>query len=1266
MKLHIKIVLVSFLLFANILFAQQNYTQKVTLNWSKTINYPIYKNKTIKTFLTDSKTVDSNLNPEFTTSWKLNNSGNLVDYEVRNIVYEALSSSEIKFLNKRFIPTEIWTDFNIVVESGISYGVLKASPIVKDGNSFKKVKSFDLSYSLSNLKKVAVKSSSVKNSVLSEGNWFKFSIDTTGVFKIDKTFLQNLGINVNNINPKNIKIYGNGGAMLPFKNSDFRYDGLQENAIQVIGEEDGVFNDSDYILFYGQGPHKWNIAENSIESTSHNFNIFSDKSYYFITVSNNQGKRIATSNKVATEGTVINSYHDFTFFEKDEINLFATGQQWFGDNFNIENSKSYTIPFENMDANQDIIVRVRGVVASGLPAQFQVGVNTQNTFTVNFSASTGLNQATAAIGETTLKSAGNSLQIQVTFNNSGNPSAKAYLDYIEVLGSKKLIANGKQFGFRNFDQANNIGSFTYEIENKDQINAVWDVTNPLIPKIVENQSNNNNFSFSLNGGMLQEFVVVNNNDFYIPELLEISSIQNQNLHSLLNIDYLIVTNNELKQQAQRLSTYHSLNSNLKTQVVSVQQIYNEFSSGSPDITAIRDFVKHLYDNATTNKIKFLCLFGDASYDYKDRIESNNNIVPVFEAYNSFNLATSFVTDDFYGMMDADEGEMQYFEKQDIATGRIPVSDPLQAQRVVDKILNYYSEKSLGAWRTNLTLMADDIDAPGEEVLQGNMEEIADTIAAYKPVFNLKKIYLDAYKQENSSGGERYPTVNTDLINQIEQGTLIVDYFGHGGEDGLASERVLEVQGIKSLNNFNKFPLFMTVTCEFSRFDNPLRDTAGEFMVWNENGGAVSQLSTTRAIFISIGRAINQELIKPLLNISNSKYSIAEALMVAKNKFTTSQRFFIFTLGDPAMHLAIPTPAIRLSSVNDVPISQSVDTIKALSYIKFDGEVINGSGGSISNNFNGELEVTVFDKPIQKTTLDNDNFNVKMIYNALESKVFKGKAEVVNGKFSFDFVAPKDLKIAYGKGKLSFYAKSGIEDKAGSNFDLVIGGINTDAPVDNIGPEIRLFLNDLNFVEGGTTNSSPLLIAELKDENGINTSITAVDHDIVAILDNDTANPIILNDYYQTELNSYKIGKVNYPFKNLTPGLHTITLKAWDTYNNPSEATLNFFVVDDSELVLNNVLNYPNPFVNYTEFWFNHNKPNELLNVQIQIFTISGKLVKTINEVVQSEGNLSRKINWNGLDDFGSKIAKGVYVYKLKVKALNSNNTAEKIEKLVIL
>ena len=1108
------------------------------------------------------------------------------------------------------------------------------------------------------------------SSVLASGNWYKISTDTTGVFKIDRNLLQRIGISTSGLDPRKIHIYGNGGHMLPELNSDFRYDDLEENAIYIEGESDGSFDANDFILFYSKGPHDWEVNLQN-ERASHRQNIFSDNAYYFITVNDTNGKRI--QNKPPISETAIESisiFDDYTFVEKDEKSILAAGTQWFYyEDFNVTNTQNFNIPFPNAVNNEALRITVRGVTNSVTSSTMDVKLNSQDLFSINYPAVnlSSLTKAIALQRSSEINNSSESLAFSITYDNNGNPSASAFLDFIEVTGKKNLIFDASQFSFRSFQQAKANGFVQYNIQNAQNAFQVWDVTDYTKPQSILNESTADNFTFKDVGGQLKEYIILDSNDFYTPEVIPNGKLENQNLHSLQDLNYIIITNSELSTQAQRLADYHQNNSNLTTKVIILDDIYNEFSSGSKDITGIRDFIKYLYNSNTSpdKKLKYVCFFGDASYDYKDRINANNNIVPVKLSESSFNLATSYVTDDYFVMLEPDEGTMRTSHTIDVVSSRIPVSNNNEAADVVDKILSYYNKNSIGDWRNTITLLADDIDVSGEEVIEQGVESIADEITANKPVFNINKIYVDAFVQENSAGGERYPAVNKAIANAIEKGTLVLDYFGHGGEDGFASERILDKEQIQGFNNPNTLPLLITVTCDFSRFDNPNRITAGELTFKNKVGGSAAMVTTTREVFISTGQRFNEQLIRILLGFNEGNYSIAEALAIAKNQFSSTQKFFIYFFGDPAMKLAIPDPNVRITKMNDKEITQSLDTIKALSKIKFEGIVTDNLNNPLPN-FNGTLSTTIFDKSIDKETLDNDGFGVVMTFDTQDSKLFRGKSTIENGAFSFDFIVPKDIKIAYGKGKISFYAENGEIDKSGANFDILVGGINENAPEDDIGPEIALFMNDESFINGGNTNSSPNLIAVLSDASGINTSITAVDHDIVAILDGDTTNPIILNDFYQTELNDFTKGKVNYKLQNLEVGPHTLTLKAWDTYNNSSETTLNFVVVSDAILNLENVLNYPNPFVNYTEFWFNHNKPNEPLEVQVQIFTVSGKLVKTINQNIQTTGNLSREIIWNGLDDFGNKIGKGVYVYKLKVKSTVNNLVSEKYEKLVIL
>ena len=1120
------------------------------------------------------------------------------------------------------------------------------------------------------------------NSVLASGDWYKFSVDTTGVFKIDKNLLQRIGITTNGLNPKHLQIFGNGGHLLPVLNSDFRIKDLKENALFIEGEADGSFDANDFILFYAKGPHDW-VVNAATKTVKHRQNIYTDKAYYFITVGNANGKRIVE--KATNTGPVsaqISSFDDFIFYERDELNIIAAGTQWFfNDDFNIENTQRVTIPFPNALENSTILVKVRGVSTSVASSVMQVKVNGQDFPALNFSPASTTEKARTSEKTAELTNSSEAVKIDLNYNNNGNPSAKAYLDYIEIIGKKTLRATTKQFSFRSFDQFDATGTVAYQIKNAAAIFQVWDVSTFSTPTLIKNEATGADFLFKDSGASLKEYMVINEFDFYIPETIENAKVVNQNLQALKDLNYILITTAALASEAQRLADYHQINSSFTTKVVLLDEIYNEFSSGAKDITGIRDFIKHVYTNNSSEdkKLKYVCFFGDGSFDYKDRITGNNNVIPVKLSENSFNLANSWVTDDFFVMLGENDGNMNTSDTIEVVSSRIPVTGSAQAKDVVDKILSYYSGNALGDWRNTITLLADDIDDRFDIQIQKGVEVIADEIKINKPIFNINKIYADAYVQQNAAGGERYPEVNEAITNAIEKGTLVLDYFGHGGEDGFASERILEKPQIQGFNNPNTLPLLITVTCDFSRFDNPSRITAGELTLWNKTGGAASMITTTREVFISVGQRFNESLIKILLAFNNEEVTIAEALMKTKNSFSDKQKFFIYSFGDPAMRLAVPAPNVQITKMNDKDISQPLDTLKALSRVRFEGVVLDNSG-NILPNFNGTLSTTVFDKSIDRKTLGNNSFGETLNFDTQDSKIFRGKSRVTNGAFQFDFIVPKDIKISFGgeidangntiskKGKISFYASDTLtfNEKSGYNIDITVGGIDENAPEDTVGPELKLFMNDESFIDGGNTNASPNLIAVLSDSSGINTSITAIDHDIIGILDGDALNPIVLNDFYETALDDFTKGKVTYRLRDLETGAHTLSIKAWDTYNNSSETTLNFVVMSDAVLNLENVLNYPNPFVNYTEFWFNHNKPNEVLEVQVQIFTVSGKLVKTINQNIQTTGSLSRDITWNGLDDFGNKIGKGVYVYRLRVKATETNLVSEKYEKLVIL
>ena len=876
-----------------------------------------------------------------------------------------------------------------------------------------------------------------------------------------------------------------------------------------------------------------------------------------------------------------------------------------------------------------------------------------------------------------------SISVKLTYNNNGVPTSKGYLDYISIAAKSNLTGYGKQFRFTYNDASTQIGVVQYQLNNATGISQIWDITDIYNATSVPN-TNQSNFSFKASLGQVKKYIAIDESDLYAPSVDQSASVSNQNLKGTIfnnsqgffqDIDYLIITSSFLDAQAEKLANFHRSYSGLNVKVVNLDVIYQEFGGGKQDIGAIRNFIKYVYQNASApaNRVKYVNLFGDASFDFKDRIPNNTNIVPIYHSVNSdTETQSSFSSDDFFVMMDDAEGNLDSnYGSPDIAVGRMLVSSTQQADEMVNKVLEYHDIKSYGSWRNNYVAISDDTDKSGDQVIQDAQNSLTDEIYNNKPIINFKKILLDSYIQETTAGGSRYPQAKEDLTNAFEKGALVFNYLGHGGVDGLTGERIWDRLDGYNFNNQYKYPLFITITCEFSRFDNPYYVSGGEYTYWNPKGGAISMVTTTREISYAFpfNSILSQELFGYGVGAStNGNISIAEALRLTKSSSNADGSAIRVTsyLGDPALMLAIPKPKVVLTKINDVSITQPVDDLKALSYVKLSGEVRDDSGNLLTT-YNGDLSINVFDKNYNKLTLNNDGFSPSISFANLGETIFRGNASVVNGMFDIGFVVPRDIKIPVGNGRVSFYAKRNqiLLDKTGYNLDIKIGGINTNAVADVTPPKVRLYMNDESFVNGGITNDSPFFLAFLEDEHGINTA-SGIGHDIVAILDGDETKPYVLNDYYETELNNYTKGKIRYPFRNLTKGLHTITFKAWDVYNNFVTAEIQFVVADSEGVTLSNVLNYPNPFVNYTQFWFSHNKPYEPLEVQVQIITITGKIVKTINQVVTTEGFLSREITWDGKDDFGDKIGKGVYIYKLTVRSTISNNKAEKIEKLVIL
>ncbi len=1283
------------LLFPSFLSFAQN-TKDFSLAWTNNTSFVIGDLKyNLPQFESENFEFDeSNKTIKYINAIKVDGLVSESGVTLNNVVYETIDFSVLGVLNISKISSKLdFKSFSSFARDD-AYLSFNFNPIIKEGNSYKRVKSFTLEYTISNSNKSINTINTIQNSVLANGSWHRFYVEKSGVYWVSKSFLQSLGVNVA-VDPRNIKIYGNGGRMLPLLNSVSYPSDLEENAIQFIGEEDGVFNDNDYILFYAEGVDTWNK-----ESLTH-VNQFADKSYYYVTTTGSTGKRIQPYiEPTAAPTLLLANYNGYQYHEVDLVNAGKIGRRWFGEGFNVESSQNFGFTLPNYVAGSSVAIFANFAAVSFVSTSFKVKANNVLIGTVAINAASGSALGSENILNTAFTPTSNSVSINLEYNNNGVPSSKGYLDYITLKYNAELKGYGKQFLFSNNLVETNIGVGQYTISNAANIKSVWEVTD--LYNVTKLDNTQNSISFKLPLGQDRKFVVVDYSDIYTP-LKEIdTNVANQNLKGTIfndnqgvpkDIDYLIVTPPYLVAQAESLANFHRNNSGMIVKVVTLPAIYNEFGGGKQDVAAIRNFVKYVYDNNPSgliiNKVKYLNLLGDASYDFKDRIKNNTNVVPIFHGFNvsqslspnnssNFSLYSSFMSDDFFTLMGTNEGVMGVsdFDGMDLAVGRMLVTSNVQAAEMVNKVYEYHDEKSYKRWRNNLVYYADDPDPylSGDHQLQGDLNTLADQVTVANPFFNTNKIYTDAYTQQVSAGGPRYPQAKKAFIDAIELGALVLNYYGHGNEESFAVERIFEKSDAQVLNNRYKYPLFITITCEFTRFDDPNRPTGGEYMYWNKAGGAISLLATTRQISQSVGIDLNEEIYANLFTMENNSYlSIAEAFRRAKADVPSSNKRVVFYIGDPALKLAIPKPKVVLTKINGEDINTTTLSLQALSFATLTGEVVDENNVLISN-YNGDLAVQVYDKNLNRQTLDNDGASLppynqpKLDFVTLGEVIYRGNASVVNGKFEFSFVVPQDIQIPVGNARVSFYAKSAtpiLQDQRGYNSQIKVGGVNIAAPSDTMPPKLKLYMNDTNFVSGGITNESPIFLAFLEDENGINTA-SGIGHDIVAILDGDENNPYVLNDYYETETDNYKKGKVTYPFRDLAPGLHTILFKAWDVYNNLITGEIQFIVLGDGDLELEHVLNYPNPFVSYTEFWFNHNRPFEPLDVQVQILTITGKLVKTINQTIVNEGFNSRDIKWDGKDDFGDKIGKGVYVYKLTVKSSATGKKTEKIEKLVIL
>ena len=1093
---------------------------------------------------------------------------------------------------------------------------------------------------------------SAADSMLSSGQWYKVGISTTGIYKLTYSDLSSLGIDVDHVNPKNIRVFHNGGGVLNELNAQPRFDDLMEIPVSVSGEDDGKFDRDDYVLFYARGPVTWRY-NSSKKVFTHVPNAYDDYSYAFITVDRGEGLRLQTA--VAPTGADydnVSEFIDYQVYDEDRYNIINGGRIYYGDIIDGNGSVTQNFSFPNLKANRLCSVSVNLAGRNFKPASFQLYVNDALLKTFNLTATQAGSQntfATEAEGMVNCSVTGDVAKVTLTHLGQAGTTSVGYVDYVEVNAWRSLTYTGSEMLFRNPEASVGYKIYNYQMSGANSSLQVWDVTDSIRPVKINGQLSGSWYNFRVNGNAKNEFIAFDGSSFHTPVLM--GKVENQNLHGDRGYDYLIVVYPDFIEQAERLKAIHAVyDPDLNIKIATPEQIYKEFSCGAVDVSAIRDYCRMLYNDS--HPLRYLLLFGDASFDYKNR-NGMATFVPTFEAPLASDIHSSIVTDDYFSFMDDDEGALKG-SIPDIGVGRFPVSTVEQASQMVDKVENYLAmnESTMQPWRNVITFLCDDAEANQFfKHSEGFARQIKNTGGANMVV---DKIYLDAYNQENTPSGQVAPEVNNALNNRMDKGTLVLNYVGHGGEVQLTTERILQRKDVESWRNGPRYPLMITGTCEFSRYDDHTRTSLGEYAFLNQYGGMVAMFTTSRVTMGPNNQEFISNVYDHLFEIEDGeRIRLGDVFRMAKPNGKMYERPYVF-FGDPALRLPLPKWTVETTHIDD--------TIKALQPVTIEG-VVKDLNGQVASSFNGLVYVSVYDKETTYST-HGDEGVAPQEFNLRQSLLFNGKTEVVNGRFSIDFIVPRDISYRYGSGMVSYYATDYQNEAAGLCEDFVIGGFYENAVEDETPPEVQLFIDDERFVSGGITGDSPTLIAYVEDASGINTTGTGIGHDIVATLTGPTNESYILNDYFVADMGYQGKGKLTYRMQNLEEGDYILNLKVWDIYNNSGTSSIAFRVVNSEMMVLEDPICAPNPFRDETYFSFGHNQIGNNMDVQIRIFDMMGRLVAVLNEQISGTSARTNPIRWDGCSNFGGKLPAGLYVYTI-IAVNEKNEMATITSKLLI-
>ncbi len=1089
------------------------------------------------------------------------------------------------------------------------------------------------------------------HSVLKDGSWFKLSVSREGVYKLDYSTLQGMGLDMATLNPDAIRVFGNLSGALPEKNGVARPDDLAEMAIYVSGAEDGSFDEDDYVVFYGQEPTRWILDGDKYKRER---NYYSDTTYYYLCPDSGVlGLRVGEQASLALEDVtnIVTDFPDFQYHEEELMSPYNIGRNWFGEMINTQNNVlQLDFVFPNLVTDKALRFN-SAVMGRDKSGPMHYSLRCKDNLLVN-------NATIAKPGEHyygVLADANGQFFLDsdtarfLLSTNSEETKAALYLDYIEVYAWRMLKRVGDGFAFRLVpSQLVNEKSAVW-IQNVESRHWLWDVSHPLAPVRQEGRLTANNFVYAIGERVEKRYYM-----FDPQKAMPVDSwtaVPNQDLHSIADADMLVVTDRRLWEQAQALADFHTENDGMLCVVVDAKEIYNEFSTGIPDPTAIRDFIRMVY-RRSAGQLKYVTLFGRASFDSRDLKGYDLNLVPCYEMKEKPNHEISFCTDDYFALMDDGEGE-GCKGRVDLGVGRIPVATAAEAEDVLCKIRHYADlAATQGDWKANHLFVSDNDKA---EYVSNN-EDYETIMEETEPAMNVNKIYCGAYQRVNTSSGVRYPQVTSDLLNAMDDGLLTFTYTGHGGVSALAEERIFGLGEIASLSNFERLPFVFTATCEFSKYDNPNLLSAGEMLFLQPRGGAIAMLTTCRPTYgvhnVKIGKSLTSRLY--LHDEAGQPLRLGDIVRMAKAdnlNFNTSSLLSLninhVLFGDPALRLALPEEKVKTLKINGQSVENDNIAIHAMSMVTVEGEITDYQG-AFDSGFNGEVWVRLFDrKTVLHVEYDKNETGTKTVkYH--KDLLYRGKATVRDGRFSLTFQVPKDIRTDADAPRFNYYAYDSIRgiDAMGYFDQLTLGGVDPSMIVDNQGPTISFYWNTPAFANGDMVEPDGKLVADIYDAQGIYHYDFSIGRNIMLGSNAAGYDNKILNDYYEPVIDDFRRGRVALPVSGLASGTYNFSLKVWDMQDNCSEASLWIVVGEDVDIFLAQVRNYPNPFAEETWFTLAHEGKDGDFDLAIEIFDLMGRRVDCISQRVSSTGGVVEPVRWDGRDQWGNPLVSGIYAYRL--------------------